>query len=407
MWLGRLRITTQLMVLVISSSLVMLSIVIGILLARAQTIVEDAIIARHVQLLELTARQLALPARESDIVKAREVMAPIPQMGSISRVALYSVTGIYLNQVTANGVAVDSGQDDPLVRDAIRTDQIIRQRGPDEILLVAPIKDAGRPVGGLVMNLPTGDIQQQFTALRQTALLVGVVLVAVMAMVAWLIARYTARPIESLTRAAAAFARGELDWRVDVQRGGELGMLAQEFRRMAHDLLASRQAIESQNHMLEQRVAARTADLEQALDALRESISDREQLSTTIHAISSPVMPVLDGILVMPLIGTIDSSRAELIVRTLLDGVERYQADYVIIDVTGVPIFDAQVAGVLLDAARAAMLLGTRSILVGLRPELAQTIIGLGIDLAGLVTLPSLQSGVTYAMRSSRPLASA
>lgn len=66
---------------------------------------------------------------------------------------------------------------------------------------------------------------------------------------------------------------------------------------------------------------------------------------------------------------------------------------------TGVPIIDTQVARTLLDAARAVRLLGTQTMLVGLRPELAQTIVGLGLDLSGLSTQADLRSGVSYAMR--------
>jgi len=125
----------------------------------------------------------------------------------------------------------------------------------------------------------------------------------------------------------------------------------------------------------------------------------REQLSATVRGLSSPIVPVLDGILVMPLVGVIDSERASLLIETLLHGVEQYRATMVILDVTGVPIIDTQVARTLLDAARAVKLLGTQTMLVGLRPELAQTIVGLGLDLTGLSTQADLQSGVTYVLR--------
>jgi rsbT co-antagonist protein RsbR len=104
----------------------------------------------------------------------------------------------------------------------------------------------------------------------------------------------------------------------------------------------------------------------------------------------------------MPLIGTIDSERAALLVSSLLAAIERHRAGYVIMDVTGVPIVDTQVARVLLQAAGAAGLLGARAILVGLRPELAQTIVGLGLDLSSFVTRTDLQSGVHYAIEQRR-----
>ena len=101
----------------------------------------------------------------------------------------------------------------------------------------------------------------------------------------------------------------------------------------------------------------------------------------------------------MPLIGVIDTERAAMLIESLLRGVEQYRASLVILDVTGVPIIDTQVARTLLDAARAVKLLGTQTMLVGLRPELAQTIVGLGLDLTELSTQADLQSGVRHAMR--------
>ena len=84
---------------------------------------------------------------------------------------------------------------------------------------------------------------------------------------------------------------------------------------------------------------------------------------------------------------------------TLLSATERHRARMVIVDVTGVPIIDTQVARVLLKVASAIRLLGAETVLVGLRPELAQTIIGLGLDLTSLVTRADLQSAVSYALQ--------
>jgi len=77
-----------------------------------------------------------------------------------------------------------------------------------------------------------------------------------------------------------------------------------------------------------------------------------------VQELSSPVVPVLDGILVMPLIGAIDSERTSILTQTLLTAIEQHRANIVIIDVTGVPIVDTQVAQALLQAARASKLLG-------------------------------------------------
>ena len=130
---------------------------------------------------------------------------------------------------------------------------------------------------------------------------------------------------------------------------------------------------------------------------MRESIRTREALEQTIQGLSSPVLPVLDGVLAMPLIGVIDSQRAALLTASLLSAIEQHRATMVLLDVTGVPLIDTQVARVLLQAADAARLLGAEPILVGIRPELAQTIVGLGLDLSSLKTHADLQSSIRYA----------
>ncbi len=114
--------------------------------------------------------------------------------------------------------------------------------------------------------------------------------------------------------------------------------------------------------------------------------------------VSSPIVPVYEGILVLPLIGSIDSMRAGQIMESLLESINSYSADVVILDITGVPVIDTGVANYLLQAARAARLLGSTVVLVGIGAEIAQTIVQLGIDLTGIITRANLQSGIEYAL---------
>jgi anti-anti-sigma regulatory factor/HAMP domain-containing protein len=408
MGLARLRLTTQLTILVIVATLITVSLLVLLLVSGAQTVVEDAIIARNIQLLETTARQLSEPARQSDILAARVLMASIPHPGTIRRVALYSVTGVFLNQEASRDMPPGpQGGDEGLVQTAIKRNQIVERRAAGLITLVAPVSGASGPVGALAMDLPTSDIQAGLLSLRRMALLIAVPIVLAMALAAWVIARYITGPIQALTKAAAAFGRGDLAAPVEVRRAGELGTLADALRQMAHDLLASREQLEAQQQVLEQRVAERTADMQRALAELSASAREREQLNAIVQELSSPVVPVLDGILVMPLIGVIDGPRATMLMGSLLQAIEQHRADYVIMDVTGVPIVDTHVAKVLLNAAGAARLLGTRTILCGLRPELAQTVVGLGLNLSDLVTCADLRSGVDYSMQQRRIASSA
>jgi anti-anti-sigma regulatory factor len=117
-----------------------------------------------------------------------------------------------------------------------------------------------------------------------------------------------------------------------------------------------------------------------------------------LSQLSTPLIPISPEVLVMPLIGTIDDERAQQIVATLLDGVARARARVVIVDITGVAVVDTQVAGGLLRAARAVKLLGAQVVLTGVGPEVAQTLVSLGVDLGGLVTRSTVQTGIAYAL---------
>ncbi|MFL5804979.1 MAG: substrate-binding domain-containing protein [Roseiflexaceae bacterium] len=116
-----------------------------------------------------------------------------------------------------------------------------------------------------------------------------------------------------------------------------------------------------------------------------------------IQELSTPIIPISDKILVLPLIGTIDSARAQQIMETMLLTISKHQAAVLIIDITGVAMVDTGVAHYLLQAARAAQLLGTRVILVGISPEVAQTVVQLGVDLSSLPTYSTLRVGLEHA----------
>ncbi len=149
------------------------------------------------------------------------------------------------------------------------------------------------------------------------------------------------------------------------------------FTTIARDITAQKQA-EQERERLQQEI------IETQRQALRE--------------ISTPIVPVQEGVLVLPLVGNIDSRRAQQLMETLLDAISRYQAEVVIIDITGVPVVDTGVANHLLQVTRAAGLLGSECVLVGISPEVAQTIVSLGVDLSGIATRSDLQSGVEYAL---------
>jgi PAS domain S-box-containing protein len=119
---------------------------------------------------------------------------------------------------------------------------------------------------------------------------------------------------------------------------------------------------------------------------------------SALAELSTPLIQILEQVVIMPLIGAIDSQRAQLIVENLLHGVATLRARIVIVDITGVPIVDTQVATALLQATQAVRLLGATVVLTGIRPEIAQTLVGLGVDRQGLLTFSSLQAAILYAL---------
>jgi DNA-binding LacI/PurR family transcriptional regulator/anti-anti-sigma regulatory factor len=123
---------------------------------------------------------------------------------------------------------------------------------------------------------------------------------------------------------------------------------------------------------------------------------ERERmLSQTVREIGCPIIPLLPGVLLVPLIGAIDSRRAQQIISGVLEAIGQLRAHTVFLDVTGVPIVDTQVASSLIQTAQAATLLGARVVMVGIRPEIAQSIVGLGIDLHHLTMNSTLAGAIS------------
>ena len=168
---------------------------------------------------------------------------------------------------------------------------------------------------------------------------------------------------------------------------------------LEHSLELSSQELMEQNRQLQQDLVER----QRKEVALRQAEEERLRLqdemirmqATALDQISMPLIPIGEGVLVMPLIGTIDSRRAQKMIETLLQGLVAHRAQAAILDITGVPVVDIEVAQGLLRAAQAAQLLGVRVVLTGIRPEVAQTLVGIGADLRGIVTYSTLRHGVS------------
>ncbi len=168
--------------------------------------------------------------------------------------------------------------------------------------------------------------------------------------------------------------------------GEVLFLIARQLSRMALQTVQ-----QSQEILLREKMTAEREELQQqVIEAQRQSLKE----------LATPIIPLMEGIIVMPLIGSIDSLRAKDLTRALLQGISSYRARVVILDITGVPIVDSGVASHLNKTIQAARLKGTRTIITGVSDAVAETVVDLGIDWSGIETLRDLQTGLMVALGS-------
>ncbi|WP_030174056.1 STAS domain-containing protein [Spirillospora albida] len=117
--------------------------------------------------------------------------------------------------------------------------------------------------------------------------------------------------------------------------------------------------------------------------------------------LATPVVKLWDGILGVPLVGTLDSARTQVVMETLLQMLVDTGSQFAVIDITGVPAVDTEVAQHLLKTVMAARLMGTECVISGIRPQIAQTIVTLGIEFGDIVTKASLADALAYALAAS------
>jgi rsbT co-antagonist protein RsbR len=132
----------------------------------------------------------------------------------------------------------------------------------------------------------------------------------------------------------------------------------------------------------------------------REEVIGRQQ--EEMLELSTPVVQLWEGILALPVIGTLDSARTQVVMENLLQRIVDTGAEIAIIDITGVPTVDTLVAQHLLKTVAAARLMGAECIISGIRPQIAQTIVHLGVDLGGVITKATLADAFAIALERSK-----
>jgi anti-anti-sigma regulatory factor/PAS domain-containing protein len=124
-----------------------------------------------------------------------------------------------------------------------------------------------------------------------------------------------------------------------------------------------------------------------------------ERQQDVIRNLETPIIQVWDQILTLPMVGVVDSRRAARVTDDLLDAVTRTQSRFAILDLTGVDVVDTSTAGHVLNIITAVRLLGAEGIITGIRPNVAQTMVSLGLDLSKVITLATLRDGLAFAVR--------
>jgi rsbT co-antagonist protein RsbR len=120
--------------------------------------------------------------------------------------------------------------------------------------------------------------------------------------------------------------------------------------------------------------------------------------AASMMELSTPVVRLWDGIIAVPLVGTLDSARTQVVMEKLLESLVATGADHAVLDITGVPTVDTEVAQHLLKTVNAARLLGAECIVSGIRPQVAQTIVSLGIEFGDIATKATLADALAYAL---------
>lgn len=180
--------------------------------------------------------------------------------------------------------------------------------------------------------------------------------------------------------------------------------------------IAERIAAEAARDVLTRQIMDRTEELRQANERLSLELVERERAERAraalqeelltahqqrLRELSTPLIPISDTVMVMPLIGAMDRERAQQVMESALEGASQRRTEFVILDVTGMRELDAGVADLLVRAGHGLRLLGARVIITGIRPEVARALVELGASLDTIVTKATLQDGVAHAMRVS------
>jgi len=208
----------------------------------------------------------------------------------------------------------------------------------------------------------------------------------------WLISNRLSQPIVALVQNTQALAESNQFVQLPEQSNDELGFLARAFNQMASKVQSAQQSLQQVNQNLEQTVQQRTHELEQERESLQQTLDQLQQANSTVAKLTAPIIPVAQGVVVVPITGSLNTERIEQLQQAMLRTAERLRIHTVILDVTGLEVLEDSATFVRsLDALR---LLGSKAMLVGVSADFAQDLIQSGINLDSVTTMANLQAAV-------------
>ncbi len=247
----------------------------------------------------------------------------------------------------------------------------------------------------VVVKLPTEELDEPIRQLANQIWLVGLACALVTSGLVFVASQVLVRPILGLTKVAERLGAGDYGMAIPDYGNNEIGQLGDSLKGMVTAIQQRDSQVKEYAANLEKEMAER-----KHAEAEREQL--QQQILTTqqqlIRELSTPIIPLMDGIIVMPLIGFIDSERAKDIMRALLAGISQHRAKIVLIDITGVSVMDTAVANYLYKTIEAARLKGAQTIVTGISESVAETIVDLGIEFRNVLTLRDLQTGLKVAL---------
>lgn len=182
----------------------------------------------------------------------------------------------------------------------------------------------------------------------------------------------------------------------------QLTRLVEEFNTSMYDVIVEKENISAEELV---QVLLRLRHVEQKFfNAITKGYDDEYKKmialqKASLQELSTPIIPVFDGIMIVPIVGVVDKERAQQMIEKLLNAVVTNKTEIILMDITGVDVVDTEVAYHLIQFVNAIHIVGAKSMLVGIKPTVAQTLVNLGVDLSSVVTFGDLQDGIEQALK--------